>query len=300
VKQVLSGMMNILKTTLGEQITVRLELDEALWPTDADQAQFESAIVNLALNARDAMPEGGTFTIAASNRTVDEDYRAHHPDVAVGEYLCLSLSDTGVGMSPEEQLHAFEPFFTTKPTGKGSGLGLSMVFGFMKQSNGHVTLYSESGCGTTVRLYLLRGEAVSPGHGEARGDHADAPAGTEVILVVEDNEAMGRVAVDQLESLGYSVMVSRNASQALEIVGTQRRIDLMFSDIVMPGSFNGFELAREARKLRPSLRVLLTSGFAQPAAQAPVGPSVDAMPPLLTKPYRKHELAKAVGMALDE
>jgi PAS domain S-box-containing protein len=298
-KKALSGMVDILKTTLGEQITVRLELDEALWPTEADLAHFESAIVNLALNARDAMPDGGTFTIAASNRTVDEDYRAVYPDVAAGEYLCLSLSDTGIGMSPENQLHAFEPFFTTKPTGKGSGLGLSMVFGFIKQSNGHVTLYSEPGCGTTLRLYLPRSESLSPEHSEIRG-HADAPAGSEVILVVEDNEAMGRVAVDQLESLGYSVVVSRNATEALEILSTPRRIDLMFSDIVMPGSFNGFELAREASALRPSLRVLLTSGFAQPAAQAPLGQRVDSMPALLTKPYRKHELAKAIRTALDE
>jgi PAS domain S-box-containing protein len=298
--QVLSGMMSILKTTLGEQVVLQLHLDESLWPIEADLAHFESAILNLALNARDAMPEGGTFTIEAANRTVNEDYQAAYPDVAAGEYLCLALSDTGVGMPPEVQLHAFEPFYTTKPVGEGSGLGLSMVFGFMKQSNGHVTIYSELGCGTTVRLYLPRSAAASPGHQELKDPAADTPVGSDVILVVEDNEAMGRVAVDQLESLGYSVMLARNAADALEIIETGRRIDLMFSDIVMPGSSNGFELAHQAKSLRPDLRVLLTSGFARPTALSPAEQSSPSTPRLLTKPYRKHELAEAVRRALDE
>ena len=297
-KQVLSGMMNLLETTLGERVTVQLDLDEGLWPIEVDLAHFESAILNLALNARDAMPDGGTFTIEAANRTVNEDYRAAYPDVAAGEYLCLALSDTGVGMRPEDQLHAFEPFYTTKPAGAGSGLGLSMVFGFMKQSNGHVTIYSELGCGTTVRLYLPRSAEGAPGHQEIEDPGVSVPVGTDVILVVEDNEAMGRVAVEQLESLGYSVMLASNAAEALDIVAAETRIDLMFSDIVMPGA-SGFELAHQAKGLKPNLRVLLTSGFARPQPQSP-DQGKAGTPPLLTKPYRKHELAEAVRRALDE
>jgi CheY-like chemotaxis protein len=234
--------------------------------------------------------------IATGNRRLDEDYAATHPEVTPGEYALVEVSDTGTGMSPEVVSRIFEPFFTTKERDKGTGLGLSMVFGFMKQSGGHVNVYSEPGVGTTFRLYLPRtGEAAEMM--AAATPEVYAPAGGETVLAVEDNPGLLRVVVRQLEELGYNVLSADGAATALATLAMEH-VDLLFSDVIMPGEVDGFALAQQALGLQPAIKVVLTSGFPEAKINGHLG-SLAHSARLLSKPYRKDELAQVLRQVLD-
>jgi CheY-like chemotaxis protein len=261
----------------------------------ADRLQFETAVTNLATNARDAMPGGGRLTIGTGNRHLDADYAAGHPELSPGDYVMIEVTDNGTGMSPELMAQVFQPFFTTKEPGKGSGLGLSMVFGYAKQSRGHVNAYSEPGAGTTFRLYLprsfeqclTRDQLVTPG---------EFPIGRgETILVVEDNAALRRIAVRQIRSLGYRVVEAAGAAEALAMLGREG-VDLLFTDVVMPGGMDGFALAQATRIRWPAMRILLTSGF--PASELLEAYEVSGYR-VLNKPYIKDDLAQLLRAALN-
>jgi PAS domain S-box-containing protein len=294
VNRLIRSTTRLLSRTLGEDISIELHPETGLAQALVDEAQLETALLNIAINARDAMPEGGMLSITTRNAELDADYTALHPGVDPGAYVQIEVADTGVGMPPDVVERVFEPFFTTKAVGKGTGLGLSMVYGFMKQSNGHVSVYSEVGQGTVFKLFL----PVSPGaEVQARLPEpaAEQPArhsGDAVILAVDDNPDVRATVVVQLEGLGYRVREADNAHSALEILDSVDRIDLLFTDIIMPGGLNGKELATKARSKRPDLKVLFTSGF--PGTSAGPGTRFDDGDVLLSKPYRKHDLAKAV------
>jgi PAS domain S-box-containing protein len=291
------GMGQLLKRTLGEQIEIRITTDPNLWRATVDPAQMESALLNLALNARDAMPAGGKLTVETANFSIDESYADRHTEIAPGEYVQVMVSDSGVGIAPENLKRVFEPFFTTKEKGQGSGLGLAMVYGFAKQSRGHVSIYSERGAGTTVKLYFPRDMT-----GKEYASEAEIPGaivgGTETVLVVEDDEMVRAYASGQLRSLGYKVMEAQDGSEALEILRRKKGIQLLFTDVVMPGPMNGREVADEARKLSPGIKVLFTSGYPEDAIvhHGRLDPGVI----LLTKPYSKADLARTMRTALDE
>lgn len=290
-----NGTIGLLRRTLGERISIATRLAADLWPVLADQGQFESALVNLALNARDAMREGGRLTIETENKQIGDSYAALN-DIAPGDYVMLAVSDTGTGMPPEVLSRVFEPFFTTKPASEGTGLGLSMVYGFTRQSNGHIKIYSEHGRGTTVRLYLPRAENSAAAAG-AMSDAAPEARGGERILVVEDNGEVRKIVVSQLTDLGYRIVEAENAEEALAILRRDDAIDLLFTDVVMPGAMGGDDLARAARAIRPKLKLLLTSGFAK--ASIDQGPNSPLFENFLSKPYRKSELAAKLRGVLD-
>ncbi len=298
VNEVVHGMTALLRRTLGEQIEVRLRQAPDLANALVDPAQLEAALLNLCVNARDAMAQGGALTIETGNAHLDETYVAANADAAPGDYVMVSVSDTGTGMPPDVVARAFEPFFTTKEVGKGTGLGLSMVYGFVKQSGGHAKIYSEPGHGTTVRLYLPRAAAPSARVDGEKVTRDVAPSGRETILVVEDNEELRAVAVRLLDELGYRIREVRNGHEALDLLrATQEKVDLVFSDIVMPGGLDGRMLASEAVKLRPGLKVVLTSGFTEASGitQGVLGAAVS----FVSKPYRRHELARRIRQVLD-
>ena len=292
-------MASLLRRTLTEAIEVRIHLADEVWLARVDASQLESAILNLVINARDAMPNGGVLTVETANMSIatGDWYDGEESDIASGDYAVISVSDNGSGMPPQVVARVFEPFFTTKPVGQGSGLGLSMIYGFAKQSGGSVKIYSETGEGTTVRLYLPRYGAKDGEGPEVVALHPIALAGNERILLVEDNDAVRRVVARQLEELGYSVVTASNAPEALHMLEGDEGIDLLFTDVVMPGGMNGFELGRQALKRRPALKVLHTTGFTRPVDDVsdPKGPP----PHLLTKPYRKTNLAIKVRQVLD-
>jgi len=284
----LPQIASMLRRTLGEQISVELHPAADLWNAQVDPAQLDEAILNLAINARDAMPKGGTLTIETSNTYLDADYASHHAEVAPGDYVLVSVSDTGSGMTAEVIEHCFEPFFTTKGVEKGTGLGLSMVYGFVKQSGGHIKIYSEVGHGTTVKIYLPRA-----GRGAAQTEPAFAgevalPSGSEVILMVEDNKDLRTVTAKQLADLGYRTLEADNSKSALQMLASCPEIDLLFTDIIMPGGMTGTELAREARRLYPKLKILLTSGYTA-RAMANGFHDIEGVE-LLNKPFRKRDL----------
>lgn len=296
VNELVSSITKLLSRTLGEQIEISLKLSADVWPIVVDPAQLDACLTNLATNARDAMPHGGRLTILTSNQSLDADYAAVNADVTPGDYVMIEVSDTGSGMPKAVTARIFEPFYTTKERGKGTGLGLSMVFGFIKQSGGHITVYSETGIGTTFRLYLPRmvQEVASA------AEHVSAPlvrGKGEAVLAVEDNAELRWVVVRQLTELGYRVIEAENAVAAIEVMG-QQNVDLLLTDIVMPGGVNGFELANQAQQRRPKLRVLYTSGFPETTLNG-MDRSLAAGTHLLSKPYRKEDLAAAVRGALD-
>ena len=297
LNQGLPQIAGMLRRTLGEQVTMELHPGPALWPVKVDPAQLDEAILNLAINARDAMPKGGSVSIETHNVRLDHDYVAANPEAAPGEYVQLSVSDTGGGMSADVIERCFEPFFTTKGIEKGTGLGLSMVYGFVKQSGGHIKIYSELGHGTTVKIYLPRsgGDAVDRVRADAAGD---APAqGSEVVLMVEDNKDLRIVTLKQLTDLGYRTLEAENAKQALKILAAHPEIDLLFTDIVMPGGMTGTELAREAKRLYPKLKILLTSGYTA-RAMANGFHDIEGLE-LLNKPFRKRDLAARLRGVLE-
>jgi PAS domain S-box-containing protein len=296
INEVIGAIVRLLTRTLGENVTIEMLLSPGVWPVQIDRAQFEAVIANLATNARDAMPRGGTLLINTYNGHLDEAYAAAHTDVTPGDYVVVEVSDSGTGMPADILLRIFEPFFTTKEQGKGTGLGLSMVFGFMKQSGGHITVYSEPGKGTTFRLYLPHVEDPVA----VQEDRLEAPAsrgGSETILVVEDHAGLRRIVVRQLSEAGYRVLEAPDAEAAMTIIDSPEAIHLLLTDVVMPGAMDGRDLARVATARRPSLRTLLTSGF--PDARWGGSPSRTGNR-LLSKPYRKEELRRAVREVLDE
>ena len=292
----LPQIAGMLRRTLGEQVAVELHPDPALWPVKVDPAQLDEAILNLAINARDAMPKGGTVSIETHNVRLEPDYVAANPEAAPGEYVQLSVSDTGGGMSPEVVERCFEPFFTTKGIEKGTGLGLSMVYGFVKQSGGHVKIYSELGHGTTIKIYLPRSDGGAIETARPVADHAPAP-GSELVLMVEDNKDLRAVTLKQLADLGYRTLEAENAKAALKILAERPDIDLLFTDIVMPGGMTGTELAREARRLYPRLKILLTSGYTA-RAMANGFHDIEGLE-LLNKPFRKRDLAQRLRHVLE-
>ncbi|MEX2648394.1 MAG: ATP-binding protein [Alphaproteobacteria bacterium] len=295
VRETIERMSKILKRTLGEAITVRTLFDPAVWPIRVDAAQLEAAVLNLAVNARDAMPGGGTLTIEIGNSHLDKEYVARYSEVIDGDFVKIAASDTGTGMPPEALERAFEPFFTTKGAGKGTGLGLAMVHGFVKQSGGHATIYSEKGHGTTVKLYFPRAPSGQDRKRESEPEATETGAG-QTILVVEDNDGLRRIAQRQLRELGYRTIEAGNAQEGLTVLRGDASIDLLLTDVVMPGGMDGRALAAEARRLRPGLKVLFTSGFTEAAATAQAPEFIDR---LLTKPYRKADLAGMVRRVLE-
>ncbi|MCS6882026.1 MAG: PAS domain S-box protein [Oscillochloridaceae bacterium] len=294
VNRLVTGMDGLIRRALGEHIAIQAILAPDLWPALVDPAQLESALLNLCINARDAMPTGGALTIETANVLLDQQYAERATEVTPGPYVLIAVSDTGVGIAPEHLPHVFEPFFTTKEKGKGSGLGLSMVYGFIKQSRGHVTIYSEPGRGTTVKLYLPR--AVETVAGYQPGIERTWTGGNETILLVEDDEAVRNFARQQLTSLGYRVLEAGSGPEALEIVRAHDDIDLIFTDIVMPGGMSGRELVEAARQVRPGIKALYTSGYAENVIvhHGRLDPGVV----LLSKPYRRMDLARKVREAL--
>ncbi|WP_321472567.1 PAS domain S-box protein [uncultured Paludibaculum sp.] len=298
-RQLIEGMRVILRRTLREDIEIRTTLDNQLVPAFADAAQLESAILNLALNAQDAMPDGGTLTISATNATLDPRYQDEHPEVLPGMYVLVQITDDGVGMTPEVRERVFEPFFTTKEVGKGSGLGLSMVYGFIKQSNGHVAIYSEPALGTTIKLYLpIAKNHSAPIATDLAEAEADLPRGSGTVLVVEDDPFVRGYAVGCLESLGFRVMVASDGREALaKLHSSSSEIDVLFSDVVMPGGISGWELAERAQDIKPSLRVLLTSGYPLETMNTRV--PLSGRWAILNKPYRKSDLGRRLNQILE-
>jgi signal transduction histidine kinase len=291
----------MLQRTLGEHIHLQVVLAPEAWTSVTDPVQLEAAIVNLAVNARDAMPGGGRLLIETANVVLDEHYAARNADASVGEHVAISVTDTGTGIPPDVIERVFEPFFTTKEVGRGTGLGLSMVYGFAKQSGGHVKIYSELGHGTSVRLYLPRAAEHLPapppaGTGPAAG--AGGPAEPSIVLVVEDDAAVRSMAVSVLDGLGYRVREAPDGRKALDILTGSEHIDLLFTDMVMPNGLSGQDLINAARELRPGLRFLLTSGYSEHFIKAQREPGSDVH--LLNKPYRRETLAMAVRNALTD
>jgi len=285
-----------LRRTLGEDIEIDAVTADDLWSCNVDPAQLENALLNLVNNARDAMPAGGRLVIETANTELDEGYAVEHPDVTPGKYVMVAVSDTGTGISPEIREHVFEPFFTTKGPGAGSGLGLSMVFGFVKQSGGDVTIDSAEGKGTTVRLYLPRGAAQAPA--ERRPGREREPAGHgETVLVVEDDQDVRTLTTSQLGSLGYRVLEADTGRSALEQLESRADVNLLLTDLVLSGGMNGYELAARVKQSNPGIKVLYISGYSENivAHHGPLGPQ--AM--LLQKPFRKRELASKVRATLD-
>jgi PAS domain S-box-containing protein len=287
---------DMLKRTLGEHIDIKIATAPDLWLALADPSQVENAILNLAVNARDAMPKGGHLLIETANVHLDADYALLNAEVAPGDYVVVIVTDTGTGMPPEVVARAFEPYFTTKDVGRGTGLGLSMVYGFAKQSRGHVKIYSEVDHGTSIRLYLPK--AAGAGGAAAAGratSEARATAG-ESILLVEDDKAVRCVAVAVLEGLGYRVQQAADGRAALDILESAGDFDLLFTDLVMPNGIGGQELLRRAWVLRPGLKALFTTGYSAQFVTA--RSDADKSVPVLSKPYRRESLAAAVRNAL--
>ncbi len=281
--------VKLLRPTLGQQIQIDPLLADNAWPALVDPNQLTTAILNLALNARDAMPDGGSLAIETKNIYLDEAYVDLHAEVTAGHYIMIAVSDTGSGIAAQDLEKVFDPFFTTKEVGKGTGLGLSMVYGLVKQSNGHIKIYSEKGHGTSVKLYLPRATDLGQGTAEMP-DALPAQGGHEAVLVVEDDELVRNYVVTQIRSLGYTTLEAGNAAEALAVIGNGAAIDLLFTDVIMPGPMNGRQLVDEALKRRPSLKTLFTSGYTG---------RLDSGVLLLAKPYRKPELARMIRMALD-
>ncbi len=293
--RMIADMSELLRSTLGEQIQIETVLAAGLWKTNADPHQLESSIVNIAINARDAMPDGGRLTIETENVYLDEVYCSENAEVTAGQYVMIAITDQGGGMALDVAARAFDPFFTTKPSGKGTGLGLSQVYGFIKQSSGHIKIYSELGTGTTVKIYLPRlyrqpeetkRAALKPASGDA----------TEIVLVVEDDPLMRRLSCDALRDLGYTVLESETAAAALTMIADTPAITLLFTDVVMP-EVNGKKLADEALKKRPDLKVLFTTGYTRNAVVH--GGVLDPDVNFIGKPFTIEQLASKVRAVLN-
>jgi PAS domain S-box-containing protein len=294
--KLLMGIHDLLRRTLPENIEIELAQGAGLWLALIDPGQLEDAVLNLCLNARDAMPSGGRLTIETANERIDQEYAAQQGDIDAGQYVLITVTDNGTGIEPKDLNRVFDPFFTTKEFGKGTGLGLSMVYGFVKQSRGHIRIYSEVGHGTAVKMYLPRASGIDDAAEESPAELLVDFRGGEKILLVEDDEYVRNYAKDQLLDLGYCVFPMKNGADALECLQQVPDIDLLFTDVVMPGGIGGRELAEQARKLRPGLKVLYTSGYTENSIvhQGRLDKGVH----LLNKPYRRIELAQKIRAVL--
>lgn len=281
----LTGMLPLIRRTLGANVEIELLGQQDGWNAMIDAPQLESALLNLCINARDAMPSGGKITIEVMNLRLDEG-AASASEVEEGDYIMLAVSDTGIGMPPTTLARVFEPFFTTKETGKGNGLGLSMVYGFVRQSKGHLKIYSEVGHGTTVKLFLPRGHSKVEAELKPTVAETAMPSGR--VLLVEDDDLVRQSVRRQLTSLGFEVIDARNGVEALEILSRSLDFDLLFTDAVMPGGVDGYDLVKVAREKLPRLPILLTSGYTE-AVMSTKG-TLDASFQLLSKPYNRKTL----------
>jgi CheY-like chemotaxis protein len=293
-----SAMSELLRRTLGEDVAIETVLAGGLWQTRVDANQLENVLLNLAVNARDAMPNGGKLTIETANTHLDDAYAASHAEVSAGQYVMLAVSDTGTGMTQEVIDKAFEPFFTTKPLGQGTGLGLSMVYGFVKQSDGHVAIYSEPGQGSTVKVYLPRYFRAEQKPAIARKDFlVQQSRSGETILVVEDDEEVRRSSVEALREMGYEVLEAGDAMDGVRLIVDRGGIDLLFTDVGLPGGVNGRALADAARSARPGLRVLFTTGYTRNAILH--NGVLDQGVHFIAKPFNLATLAAKVREVLD-
>jgi len=298
IAELIKGLEDLLKRTLGENIRMTLKTVPGLWPAKIDSSQFENALINLAANARDAMPGGGVLKIETANLTVSDNLPSPQGYVPPGDYVLVSVCDSGNGM-PEDVLEkVFEPFFTTKDVGKGSGLGLSMVYGFVNQSQGHILIESDIGKGTTIRIFLPRSDEQAPGEHNDKNELPLLKGGTERILVVEDEDRVRDIIVTILRDHGYKVTEAANGKEAIAVLNKSQKIDLLFSDIVLPGHMNGFQIAEQARIIQPDIKVLFTSGYAETDV---IDQSLDDIGEnLVRKPFRQSIVLKKIRRILDQ
>jgi signal transduction histidine kinase/CheY-like chemotaxis protein len=285
------NIADMMRRTLGEHITLSTSLAADAWSTRADPDQFQSAIVNMAVNARDAMPKGGKLVIETRNALLEPD-ELEQQEVRPGEYVCLTLSDTGEGMPPEVRDRVFEPFFTSKDKGRGTGLGLAMVYGFVKQSGGHVTIYSEPGLGTTLNLYFPRSADAAVQDRTAAGTLDAGTDARETILVVEDDARVRNLTIKRLKLIGYNVLEASDGPSALDILKRGEPVDLVFTDLIMPGGLSGRDVALHAREIRPGIKVLLTSGYAEELVRGDELQRENLK--VLRKPYQQADLVAAL------
>ncbi|MGE0055668.1 MAG: PAS domain S-box protein [Hyphomicrobium sp.] len=299
MNELVLGMAEIVQRAIGAHISLSTILAPELWLTRADPSEVENAVLNLVINARDAMPKGGRIVVETRNAAFSRGDDVYVPGIRKGEFVVVSITDTGVGMPPEIAARAFEPFFTTKPTGRGTGLGLSTIYGFAQQTGGHVTLYSEPDKGTTVSLYLPRTVEASEVKGLSKGeDEIVFARNSETVLVVEDNADVREVTLQRIEGLGYVVLEASNAPEAIKVLQETPDVQLVVTDVVMPGGMSGFELAHWINENKPGVAVVCTSGFAEGASghHQGLGPSPGCA--MLHKPYGRSELAKVLSTAL--
>jgi len=296
INRLVAGMSDLVRRTIGENISVETVLAGGLWRVEIDAHQLESALLNLAVNARDAMPEGGKLTIETANAHLDDNYADRYPELTAGQYVVVCVTDTGAGMSPEVITRAFEPFYTTKPIGQGTGLGLSQVYGFVKQSGGHVKLYSELGQGTTVKIYLPRMSRQADEEPDLPFIAPPTGGKHEVVLVVEDDDDVRLFTTESLRELGFTVVQAHDAPSALKLLEIRPEVQLIFTDVGLPG-MNGAQLVAAARALRPDIKVLFTTGYARNAIvhQGRLDPGVE----LITKPFSRLQLASRIRDVLD-
>lgn len=297
VNEVIVGFEAMLRRTLSEDIDIRINAAHGLWRTEVDLGQTETALLNLAINARDAMPDGGTLTIETANVVLNDSDVALEPGLVAGEFVMIAVRDTGHGIPKSQIDRVFEPFFTTKAVGKGTGLGLSMVYGFVKQTGGHIAITSAPGEGTTVWLYFPRQRGAGPVPEAVTGASTTPQRGRETILIVEDDNLILQQLAEQLSALDYEVLAEATGAPALAKLRERPDIALLLTDVVLPGGMNGQEIAEEARRIRPDLKVLYTSGYSRSALmhQGRLDPGVE----LLSKPYRRSELAEKLRKVLD-
>ncbi|OUR77544.1 hypothetical protein A9Q83_10405 [Alphaproteobacteria bacterium 46_93_T64] len=303
INKFVENIEDLIAKSLTASIAVEIELAKDLWNVAIDPGDLVDALLNLSINARDAMPDGGALYIETANKTLDQEYIRRNPEGRVGDFVMISVSDTGIGMNEETREKVLDPFFTTKEPGKGTGLGLSMVYGFVQRSGGHLKIYSEVGKGTTFRLYLPRvNKTALQQHVEVL-DERQLPTGSETVLVVDDEEELRDVAVFYLEELGYTTLVAEDGLQALEFLRDKPGIDLVFSDVVMPGGIDGYQVAKTVHEEQPSIKILLTSGFTKKKEEIRNSDDqylVKLNSGMLDKPYNREELAFAVRDALSE
>ncbi len=294
INKLMGELVPMITRVLPETIEVQTAACGELWAADVDRAQLETALLNLALNARDAMPQGGKLTIETSNETLDEHYASRHSEVTAGQFVLVAVSDTGTGIEPSIIERVFDPFFTTKDEGMGSGLGLSMVQGFIKQTGGHIKIYSEPGEGTTVKLYLPRAqkEIVIPNSSQVKG----LRGGDETILLVEDDDLVRTHVASQINRLGYRLLVARNGADALSTLA-ENPVDLLLTDVMLPGGMNGRQLSDQARLRQPSLRTVYMSGYTRNAIVH--HGRLDKDTDLLEKPFRIQDMAEIIRSVLD-
>jgi len=295
INKLVADMEDLIGRSMTPEVKIEYKFAEDLWKTEINSGDLEDALVNLVLNARDAMPGGGTLTLETHNRFLDDDYCAQNPGVEAGEYVELVVSDTGAGISLQDQQRIFEPLFTTKD--KGTGLGLAMVYGFANRSGGHVDFSSETGIGCTFRIYLPRAHAPDQPQQAIDAETEALPRGRQTLLVVDDEKELRELARTQLESLGYRVLVAGDGREALTVLAEEPCIDLLISDVVMPGGMNGYELAEQVTEIRPGIKVLMVSGYEQKTKRQ--NSQIQSTANMLTKPYPLVELAKRVAVLMN-